>query len=183
MTPLPFVQSAILVVGESVGSLSHWTVLLGLLGGGAVAKQSLWEWLTHGAVALLQQTLGWVLAERIKDRDTLRPQLVSAFQRVLIRDRTPIALCRGLAKAFPGSRNPCGSKQGQLKIQTHCDLLSPGFRSFSLSGFNRNDPAAAQDVLTTNLDRFMAASARSSIRIESCGPSFASCTWAGWSVF
>ena len=128
-------------------SLSRWAVLLGLLGHGTVAKQSLWERLTEGAVALLQQTLGLVLAERIRVRARARPKILRAFTRLLIQDSRTIPLCSGLAKAFPGSRNQCGSNHGQLKIQTHYDLLSQLLLSFSLSGFNRNDQAAAQDVL------------------------------------
>jgi len=147
ITPLLFVQSAILLVGESVVSLRRWAVLLGLMGNCSVAKQSLWERLTECAVALLGQTLGLVLAERIRARAMTLPQSLRAFRRVLIQDSTTIALCAGLAKAFPGSRNQCGSKHGQLKIQTHYDLLSQRFLSFSLSGFNRNDQAAAHDIL------------------------------------
>jgi len=147
ITPLLFVQSAILLVGESVVSLSRWAVLLGLLGSCSIAKQSLWERLTECAGALLQQTLGLVLAERIRARAAALPQILRAFTRVLIQDSTATPLCAALAKAFPGSRNQCGSKHGQLKIQALYDLLTQRFLSFSLSGFNRNDQAAAHDVL------------------------------------
>lgn len=148
ITPLLFVQSAILLVSQSVVSLSRWAVLLGLLGNCSVAKQSLWERLTEGAVALLQQTLGLVLAERIKAQAAELPQRLRMFTRVLIQDSTAIALCPSLARVFPGSRNQCGTKHGQLKIQALYDLLSQRFVSFSLSGFNRNDQAAAPDVLS-----------------------------------
>lgn len=144
-----FVQSSILLVTQSTVSLSRWAVLLGLVGHCSVAKQSLWERLTQGAVALLQQTLGVVLAERVQARAPTLPQGLRAFKRVLIQDSTLIALCARLAKLFPGSRNQCGTKHGQLRIQSLYDLLAQRFLFFSLSGFNRNDQAAAHDILST----------------------------------
>jgi hypothetical protein len=148
ITPLLFVQSAILLVTQSVVSLSRWAVLLGLLGNCSVAKQSLWERLTQGAVALLEQTLGLVLAERIQARAAALPQAWHSFKRVLIQDSTLIALCAGLAKVFRGSCNQCGTKHGQLRIQAHYDLLTQRFLFFGLSGFNRNDQAAAHDIVS-----------------------------------
>ena len=75
------------------------------------------------------------------------PQGLRAFQRVLIQDSTLIALCAALAKIFPGSRNQCGTTHGQLRIQALYDLLTQRFLSFGLSGFTRNDQAAAYDIL------------------------------------
>lgn len=147
ITPLLFIQAAILLVDQSVVSLSRWAVLLGVLANDRVSKQSVWGRITQGAVDLLQQTLGLVLAERVAERARALPQALRAFHRVLIQDSTTIKLAPRLAKMFPGSRNQCGSKHGQLKIQALYDLLPQRFLSFSLSGFNRNDQAAAQDVL------------------------------------
>jgi hypothetical protein len=147
ITPQLFVQSAILLVTQSVVSLSRWAVLLGLLGNCSVAKQSLWERLTQSAVALLEQTLGLVLAQRIQAPAAGLPQALRCFKRVLIQDSTLIALCAALAKIFPGSRNQCGTKHGQLRIQVLYDLLTQRFLFFGLSGFTRNDQAAAHDVL------------------------------------
>lgn len=149
ITPLLFVQSAILLVTQSAVSLRRWAVLLGLLGNRTVAKQSLWERLTQGAVGLLEQTLGLVLAERVQTRAAALPHVLRSFTRVIIQDSTLIALCAALAKIFPGSRNQCGSKHGQLRIQALYDLLTQRFVLFRLSGFTRNDQAAAYDVLST----------------------------------
>lgn len=147
ITPLLFIQAAILLVDQSVVSLSRWAVLLGVFANDRVSKQSVWGRITQGAVDLLQQTLGLVLAERVAERARALPQALRAFHRVLIQVSTTIKLAPRLAKMFPGSRNQCGSKHGQLKIQALYDLLPQRFLSFSLSGFNRNDQAAAQDVL------------------------------------
>jgi hypothetical protein len=149
ITPVLFVQSAILLVTQSVVSLSRWAVLLGLLGNCSVAKQSLWERLTQGAVALLEQTLGLVFAERVQARAAALPQVLHSFKRVIIQDSTLIPLCAALAKIFPGSRNQCGSKHGQLRIQSVYDLLTQRFLFFGLSGFTRNDQAAAHDIIAT----------------------------------
>jgi hypothetical protein len=148
ITPLLFVQSAILLVTQSVVSLRRWAILLGLLGHCSVAKQSLWERLTQGAVALLEQTLGLVLAQRVQARAAALPQVLRSFTRVIIQDSTLIPLCATLAKIFPGSRNQCGTKHGQLRIQALYDLLTQRFLLFGLSGFTRNDQAAAHDVLS-----------------------------------
>ncbi len=147
ITPLLFVLSAILLVTQSVVSLSRWAALLGLLGHCSVAKQSLWERLSQGAVALLEQTLGLVLAQRIQARAAALPHALRSFRRVIVQDSTLIRLCARLAKIFPGSRNQCGTKHGQLRIQVLYDLLTQRFLSFGLSGFTRNDQAAAQDLL------------------------------------
>lgn len=147
ITPLLFVQAAILLIDQSVVSLSRWAILLGVLGNRCVSKQSIWERITDRAADFLQQTLGLVLAERIAPRTRTVPAALRAFARVLIQDSTTISLAARLAKFFPGSRNQCGSKHGQLKIQALFDLISQRFLSFSLSGFDRNDQAAALDVL------------------------------------
>jgi hypothetical protein len=145
--PLLLVQAAILLVSQSVVSLSRWAVLLGILGQRRVSKQSVWERLTDRAVSFLEQILGLVLAERITQRSAPVPEALRAFGRVLIQDSTVLRLIAKLAKLFPGSRNQRGAKHGQLKIQSVYDLLTQRFVSFRLSGFNRNDQAAARDIL------------------------------------
>jgi hypothetical protein len=75
------------------------------------------------------------------------PTALKVFKRVLIQDSTTIKLTPKLAAVFPGSSNHWGSKNGQLKIQATYELLTQRFVSFSLSGFTRNDQAAARDVL------------------------------------
>jgi hypothetical protein len=147
LTPLLFVQAALLLVGQSVVSLSRWAVLLGVLSGSWLSKQSIWERINHGAVCFLQQVLGLVLAERVTQGAHRASAALRSFGRVLIQDSTTIKLAAKLAAHFPGSRNQRGAKHGQLKIQVTYELLSQRFLSFGLSGFNRNDQAAARDVL------------------------------------
>jgi len=146
LTALLFVQSAVLLVSQHVVSLSRWAVLLGVLGELRLAKQSLWERMDAGAVNLLKEVLACVLGQSARVGATVR-EAVGGFSRVLLQDSTTIQLAPKLAAAFPGSSNQCGSKHGQLKIQAIFDLVSQRFLAFSLSGFNRNDQAAASDVV------------------------------------
>lgn len=147
LTPLLFVQAALLLVGQSVVSLSRWAVLLGVLSGSRLSKQSVWGRINHGAVWFLQHILGLVLAERVIQRSHGVTQALRSFGRVVIQDSTTLKLAARLAACFPGSRNQRGSKHGQLKIQVTYELLTQRFLNFGLSGFNRNDQAAACDVL------------------------------------
>lgn len=147
ITPLIFVQAAVVLVSQSRMSLSRWATLLGVLGHTCLAKQSLWERINPGAVKFLQHLLGSVIAQRVQSARRAVPEALRTFRRVLLQDSTTIKLAPTLAAVFAGSSNQCGSKHGQLKIQAIYDLLSQRFVSFGLSGFTRNDQAAARDVL------------------------------------
>ena len=147
LTPLLFVQASILLVTQSAVSLRRWAALVGVLGDVCLAKQSLWERINVRAVAFLQAVLALVLARRLQLPAAARPAALKSFGRVLVQDSTTIQLAPKLAAAFPGSSNQRGAKHGHLKIQALYDLLAQRFVSFSLSGFNRNDQAAAYDVV------------------------------------
>lgn len=147
VTPLLFLQAALVLVSQSTVSLSRWATLLGILGDTRLAKQSLWERLNAGAVEFLQHLLGRVIGARIQAPGRAVPPALQAFTRVLIQDSTTLKLTKKLAAIFPGSHNQCGCQNGQLKIQTVFDLLRQRFVSFGLSGFTRNDQAAAHDVV------------------------------------
>lgn len=136
-----------LLVSQSVVSFRRWAVLVGVLGQLCLSKQALWERITPRAGAFLQAVLAHVLHRRLARAVPACPAALAAFPRVLIQDSTTLKLSPKLATAFPGSRNQCGAAHGQLKIQSLYDLRGQRFVSFSLSGFNRNDQAAAPDVL------------------------------------
>jgi hypothetical protein len=147
LTPLIFVQAAVLLVTQSAVSLRRWAVLAGLLGQGCLSKQALWERLRAPAVAFLQAVLAHLLARRAQPHRALRPAALASFRRVLVQDSTTIPLTPKLAAAFPGARNQRGAQCGLLKIQALYDLLAQRFVSFRLSSFRRNDQAAAPDVM------------------------------------
>lgn len=136
-----------LLVSQSVVSFRRWAVLVGVLGQLSLSKQALWERITPRAVAFLQAVLAHVLHRRLVGAGAAPPAALAPFPRVLLQDSTTLKLSPKLASAFPGSRNQCGAAHGQLKIQSLYDLRAQRFVSFSLSGFNRNDQAAAPDVL------------------------------------
>jgi hypothetical protein len=69
------------------------------------------------------------------------------FARVLIQDSTTQKLPQHLAHLFPGSGNQHGHDYATLKIQWISDLKNQAVEHVSLSGFTRNDQAAAPDVL------------------------------------
>jgi len=147
LTPLLFVQATVLLVSQSVVSFRRWAVLVGVLGQLCLSKQALWERITPRAAAFLQAVLAHVLHRRLAHTLPAAPAALAKFPRVLLQDSTTLKLAPQLARAFPGSRNQCGAAHGQLKIQSLYDLRSQRFVSFRLSGFNRNDQAAAPDVL------------------------------------
>lgn len=147
LTPLLFVQATVLLLSQSAVSFRRWVVLVGVLGQLCLSKQALWERLTPRAVAFLQAVLAQVLHRRLTRASAAPPAALASFSRVLLQDSTTLKLAPHLAGAFPGSRNQCGAAHGQLRIQSLFDLRGQRFVSFSLSGFNRNDQAAAPDVL------------------------------------
>ena len=122
-------------------------MLLGVLGGTRLAKQSVWGRINAGAVEFLQQMLGATIAKRARVGCPSVPEALLAFQRVLIQDSTTIRINEGLAAVFPGSSNQRGTKNSLLKIQAVYELLTQRFVSFGLSGFTRNDQSAAGDIL------------------------------------
>jgi hypothetical protein len=65
----------------------------------------------------------------------------------LLQDSTVKALPEHLATVFPGAANGRKRRYASLKIQFVCDLLSAKALHVSLSGFTRNDQAAAPDIL------------------------------------
>jgi hypothetical protein len=146
ISPLLFLQSAILLVSQSSVSLSKWAMMLGILGHGSLAKQSLWQRINQGAVDFIQHVLAMVLNKKSLENFPHTPGVLNNFKRVLVQDSTTIKLNEKLAAVFPGSKNIHGFKNGLLKIQATHDLLEQRFIYFGLSGFNRNDQTAAQDI-------------------------------------
>ena len=80
-----------------------------------------------------------------EDADT--QGLFRPFRRVLLHDSTVEALPDHLANLFPGGSNQRQKRRASLKIQFVADLLQGTPVPSSLSGFTRNDQAAAPDIL------------------------------------
>jgi hypothetical protein len=74
---------------------------------------------------------------------------LAPFPRVLLHDSTSQGLPDHLATLFVGARNGRSKAKAKatLKIQCVADLLQGSILQLSLSGFTRNDQAAAADIL------------------------------------
>jgi hypothetical protein len=142
--PMPALLAALVALGsETVLSLERIAEVIALAAGVAYSKQALHQrltpkiegFLTAVATALFQQAAapakGWL----------------GSFPRVLLQDSTCEPLPKPLAKAFPGSRNQRRKKGSSLKLQFVTDLAGAAVLHWSLSGFTRNDQAAAVDIL------------------------------------
>jgi len=147
LTPALFAQAACLFVTLSSASFRSWAGLIGLLGGGTLSKQALWERCTDRAAKFLQAILQSLLASLAIHSGLKLPSSLKFFGRVLLQDSTTLAVSKKLARFFPGARNQRGDQGGLLKIQACYDLLSQSFVHFSLSSYRRNDQAASADVL------------------------------------
>jgi hypothetical protein len=147
LTPLLFVQATVLLVSQSVVSVRNWAILVGILGGLTLSKQSLWERLGQRAVDFLHEVLAAALKWRATVSWPKTPEALHRFGRVLVQDSTTIQLSAALGQLFPGGANQHGEAGGQLRIQAVLDLVSQRFVHFGLSHFRRNDQAAAFDVL------------------------------------
>lgn len=146
LSPWLFLQSACVLVSLSDISLRTWALLIGLLGGGTLAAQSLHERLGPGAVAFLEKALQALMAAVGQlECAPLEPYLAH-FKHVFIHDSTTLSLGQKLAGIFAGPKNRYGVS-ATLKIQSCFDLLHQRFEHFGLSSFRRNDQAAAADVL------------------------------------
>lgn len=144
--PLPAFLAALIALGsETVLSLERIAKVIGLAASVAYSKQALQQrlnatiegFLTSVATAWFQHTVapagqrGWL----------------SHFPRVLLQDSTSEPVPAHLAKAFPGSKSQRRKKGGNLKLQFVTDLVGACVLHWSLSGFTRNDQAAAVDIL------------------------------------
>jgi IS4 transposase len=144
--PIPAFLAALIALGaETVLSLERIAKVIALAANVSYSKQALQQrlssqiegFLTGVATAWFQHTVapagqrGWL----------------SPFPRVLLQDSTSEPVPERLAKAFPGSKSQRRKKGGNLKLQFVTDLVGACVLHWSLSGFTRNDQAAAADIL------------------------------------
>lgn len=126
-------------------SLERIAATIALAAATPYSKQALSKRVTAAIeffLALVATSLLGQAFSSVKKRGFLRP-----FNRVLLHDSTTASLPAALASAFPGSRNQRKKKPATLKIQFIVDLLGSAVVHWSLSGFTRNDQAAAPDIL------------------------------------
>jgi hypothetical protein len=142
-----FLVALLALAAECFLTLERVASIMALESGLAYSKQALHKRLTPAIERFLAQTATCLFGQLPEARARLRGLLLP-FRRVLLHDSTLEALPDHLAKIFPGSRNQHQTKgSAALKIQCITDLLSSQVLHLSLSGFTRNDQAAAPDIL------------------------------------
>jgi hypothetical protein len=142
---LDFLLGLLALAAECCLSLERTAAVIGLAAGTSYTKQALCKRLSDHIERFLAQAALTLFA-----RPTQAPELHGWFQpfgRVLLHDSTTQALPAHLAKVFPGSSNQRSQRQAAVKVQFIGDLLSATVLHLSLSGFRRNDQAAAPDIL------------------------------------
>ena len=140
-----FLVALVALAAESFLTLERVASVIVLATQLSYSKQALHKRLTPAIERFLAQTATALFGQLPEARSRLRG-LLQPFRRVLLHDSTVETLPDHLAKVFPGSRN---QRKGfaALKIQFITDLLSSEVLHLSLSGFTRNDQAAAPDIL------------------------------------
>lgn len=108
-------------------------------------KQALHKRLGASASGFLLAVFGRCMQPALKEAAS--GGLFAPFRRVLLHDSTTVPLPLRHAPQFPGSANQ-DKAFSQLKIQLVCNLLQGRREQVSFSGFTRNDPRAAPDILT-----------------------------------
>jgi hypothetical protein len=140
-----FLNGLLAVAPETHLTLEHTAEVIGLAARTTYTKQSLSERLDPDIQAFLVRVItAWLgqLAHRLPTSQTLDP-----FARVLVQDSTSQRLPQHLAKLFRGAGNQHGHDYATLKVQWITDLKNSAVEHVSLSGFTRNDQAAAPDIL------------------------------------
>lgn len=142
---LNWVLALIALSAETLLSLERVAAVVSLVAHVSYSKQALAKRLN----ATVETFLARVAAElfgQLGQEVRLRGLFVP-FQRVLLHDSTTQALPDHLAQEFPGSGNQHPKKTAACKLQFITDLLHGTVLQATLSGFTRNDQAAAPDLL------------------------------------
>ena len=141
-----FLLALFALATESCLSLERIAATLSRLAQVAYTKQALRKRLTDKIEGFLAR-VATQLFGRLPEADAQLRGWLQPFRRVLLHDSTLQALPDHLAKFFPGSANGRARTYASLKVQFIGDLLSSQVLHLSLSGFTRNDQAAAPDIL------------------------------------
>lgn len=134
------------LAGTGMPTLERILGGMALLGHGAYSKQALSEHMRKSGCdrffsTVLMSAL-WSDAHQV-----IRKGRLGVSGRIWVHDSTTIALPDRFAADFPGCVNQSRRTLSQLKLQCVFDLDKLELAQFSLSGFTRNDQAAAGDIL------------------------------------
>jgi hypothetical protein len=140
-----FLLGLLALAAECCLSLERAAAVIGLAAQTAYTKQALSKRLNDHLERFLAQVALLLFGQQSQSpelRGWLQP-----FGRVLLHDSTTQALPAHLAEDFPGSSNQRDKQQAAVKVQLMGDLRTGTLFHLSLSGFRRNDQAAAPDIL------------------------------------
>jgi len=140
-----FLVALLALAAESFLTLERVAAIIALAAQVSYSKQALHKRLSPAIERFVAQAATCLFGNLPEARTRLRG-LLQPFGRVLLHDSTVETLPEHLAKVFPGSGNQ-RKRYAALKIQFITDLLSGQPLHLSLSGFTRNDQAAAADIL------------------------------------
>ena len=144
--PMPkFLRGLLALAPEKNLSLERAASVIGLAAEVTYSKQALSERLTRQIEPFLAEVITSSFGHLSHSADTR--QAMASFARVLVHDSTVESMPKHLAALFPGGGNQHGGDYANLKIQWICDLKNSAVEHVSLSGFTRNDQAAAPDIL------------------------------------
>lgn len=144
--PLPdFLLALVALAAEAVLSLERVAAVIGLVAHVSYSKQALAKRLNATVETFLAQVATALFGEL--SQGVSLQGLFRTFGRVLLHDSTVEALPDHLAALFPASGNQHKKPRASLKVQFITDLLHGTLVHSALSGFTRNDQAAAPDIL------------------------------------
>jgi hypothetical protein len=142
---LSFLQGLLAVAPETHLSLEHIASVIGLAANTTYTKQGLSDRLSHDIEPFLARVITALFG--LLSPSVPTSQAFASFKRVMLQDSTVEKLPQHLARLFPAAGNQYGHDYAALKIQWICDLKNSAVQHVSLSGFTRNDQAAAPDIL------------------------------------
>ena len=144
-TILQLTQSLLYSAVNASWSFRQLAFQLGMIGCFSYSKQALHKRINGKFVLYMRELLKQFM--RFKCDGFPSANKLHEFKRVIIQDSTCIALAPHLRSYFSGSSNQTNKSFSILRLQVVYDLLSERFLRFSLSGYNRNDQAAAIDAI------------------------------------
>lgn len=145
ISALAFLLGCLALSAESVLSLERIAAGIALAAKQSYSKQALHRRISPQLQRFVAETAAAFFGQLAR---THAAGLLSPFRRVLIQDSTVESVPKRLAEAYPGGRNQKPVKRAALKIQFIGDLCNSSVLHWSLSGYTRNDQAAAPDVLS-----------------------------------
>ena len=139
-----FVKALLGLVGVARPTLTTLVKAMLLAGQSTYTPQALAKRVRWHAEQFITALLGAIFQQHAAP--LLQQGRLRSFQRVLIQDSTTVALPDRYAPVFPGSVNQSQRSLAQLKLQCVFSLDRLTLCQFSISGYTRNDQAAAADI-------------------------------------